>query len=134
MQSHLGHLVFGVQPANMPFYKDLFTFLGWSTIYDSPDMCGFGDKNHVSLWFGAATKAGHNDYDAPGVNHIAIGTATQADVDAAAAHLRTKGIAMLFETPRHRPDFMPPPQTYYQIMFESPDQILFEVVYTGPLT
>ena len=133
MQSHLGHLVFGVQPANMSFYKDLLTFMGWNTIYDSPDMCGFSDKNQVSLWFGLATKAGRNDYDAPGVNHVAIGTATQADVDAAAAHLRTQGIAMLFETPRHRPDFMPPPQTYYQIMFESPDRILFEVVYTGPL-
>ena len=78
MQSHLGHLVFGVQPAHMPFYKDLLTFMGWSTIYDSPDMCGFGDKNHVSLWFGAATKAGHNDYDAPGVNHVAVGTAQAA--------------------------------------------------------
>jgi catechol 2,3-dioxygenase-like lactoylglutathione lyase family enzyme len=132
MQSNLGHLVFSVQPANMPFYKNLMTFLGWSTLYDSPEMLGFGDKNSVSLWFGGATKEGRNDYDAPGVNHIAISTAAQADVDAAAAHLSAQDIAMLFETPRHRPDFMPPPQTYYQIMFESPDRILFEVVYTGP--
>ncbi len=132
MQSNLGHLVFSVQPANMPFYKNLMIFLGWSTLYDSPEMLGFGDKNTVSLWFGGATKEGSNDYDAPGVNHIAISIAAQADVDAAAAHLSVQGIAMLFETPRHRPDFMPPPQTYYQIMFESPDRILFEVVYTGP--
>jgi hypothetical protein len=41
---------------------------------------------------------------------------------------------MLFDTPRHRPDFsQSPDHTYYQIMFESPDRILFEVVYTGPL-
>jgi catechol 2,3-dioxygenase-like lactoylglutathione lyase family enzyme len=132
MQSHLVHLLLSVQPANMPFYKNLMTFLGWSTLYDSPEMLGFGDKNNISMWFGGATKEGRNDYDAPGVNHIAIGTAAQADVDAAEKYLTGQGIPMLFETPRHRPDFMPSPQTYYQIMFESPDHILFEVVYTGP--
>ncbi len=36
-------------------------------------------------------------------------------------------------TPRHRPEFSQgPDQTYYQVMFESPDRVLFEVVYTGP--
>ena len=39
---------------------------------------------------------------------------------------------MLFETPRYRPDFSSEPNTYYQIMFESPDRILFEIVYVGP--
>ena len=46
--------------------------------------------------------------------------------------LKEKGVPSLFDTPRHRPDFSSPGQTYDQIMFESPDQILFEVVYTGP--
>jgi hypothetical protein len=32
----------------------------------------------------------------------------------------------------HRPEFsMSTEETYYQVMFESPDRILFEVVYTG---
>jgi hypothetical protein len=39
---------------------------------------------------------------------------------------------MLFETPRHRPEFSSEDSTYYQIMFESPDRILLEFVYTGP--
>ena len=133
MQSSLGHLVFGVQAKNLPFYKDLFTFMGWSTLYDSPQMIGLGDKNGVSVWLGQAPKDVRNDYDGPGLNHLAISAETQADVDATAKYLTAKGVTMLFETPRHRPDFMPPPQTYYQIMFESPDRILFEVVYTGPL-
>ena len=43
-------------------------------------------------------------------------------------------VAPLVEiTPRHRPEFSASEHdTYYQIMFESPDRVLFEVVYEGP--
>jgi hypothetical protein len=48
-------------------------------------------------------------------------------------YLKQHGIKALFETPRHRPEFSgSEAETYYQVMFESPDRILFEVVYTGP--
>lgn len=54
-------------------------------------------------------------------------------MDTAAAHLTERGVALLFETPRHRPDFsMGEGQTYYQIMFETPDRLLLEFVYIGP--
>jgi hypothetical protein len=67
------------------------------------------------------------------MNHLGIGAASQVDVDAAVAYLAERGVAALFETPRHRPEFSgSEEQTYYQVMFESPDRILFEVVYTGP--
>jgi catechol 2,3-dioxygenase-like lactoylglutathione lyase family enzyme len=132
MQTRLGHLVFGVQPANLAFYRELLAFLGWQTLYDSEEMLGVGDNNQVSLWFGTAVKPVSNDYDGPGMNHLAIGTATQSDVDRAAEYLQGRGVAMLFETPRHRPEFSgSDDRTYYQIMFESPDRILFEIVYTG---
>ena len=46
---------------------------------------------------------------------------------------RRAALRTLFETPRHRPDFAHGEDTtYYQVMFESPDRILFEIVYTGP--
>jgi hypothetical protein len=32
VQSKLGHLQFNVQPANIPFYKDLLAAMGWQTI------------------------------------------------------------------------------------------------------
>ena len=58
---------------------------------------------------------------------------TQADVDATVGYLEKQGVAALFETPRHRPDFATSEtDTYYQVMFESPDGVLSEVVYTGP--
>ena len=87
----------------------------------------------MSLWFIGYVKPVSNDYDGPGMNHLAFSVPAQADVDAAAAYLTARGIALLFETPRHRPDFAHgEDSTYYQVMFESPDCILFEIVYTGP--
>ena len=71
---------------------------------------------------------------ADGALGIALDEATtQADVDATVGYLEKQGVAALFETPRHRPDFATSEtDTYYQVMFESPDGVLFEVVYTGP--
>jgi hypothetical protein len=56
----------------------------------------------------------------------------QSDVDETVTYLKAHGVPVLFETPRHRAEFSGGGNTYYQVMFESPDKILFEVVYTGP--
>lgn len=133
MQTKLGHLVFGINNDNAGFYRDLFSFLGWQTIYDDYGMLGFLDSNGVSVWFSNRLKDVFNDYDGPGLNHFAINTAAQADVDDVAAYLTERGVPHLFETPRHRPEFSHDEQsTYYQVMFETPDRLLVEVVYTGP--
>jgi catechol 2,3-dioxygenase-like lactoylglutathione lyase family enzyme len=123
-----------VNAANLGFYQELMAFLGWQTLYDGDGTLGVGPKDgHGSLWFVGEAKALANDYDGPGMNHLGISAPSQADVDATAAWLRGKGVAALFETPRHRPEFSASEsETYYQVMFESPDRILFEVVYTGP--
>lgn len=132
MQTQLGHVLFAVAPANLAFYRDLMAFLGWQTIYEGEGMLGVGDSNGVSLWFGAATKDAANDYDAPGMNHLAISTRSTSDVDGAANFLRERNVELLFDTPRHRPEFsVNESQTYYQIMFETPDRILLEIVYIG---
>ncbi len=133
MQTDLGHIQLNVSPANLPFYKDLMAFLGWHVLDDSDGSLGVAGKSGSSLWFVGGINESNNDYDGPGMNHLAIAAASQADVDAAAAHLKAQKAELLFGTPRHRPDFAESDdQTYYQVMFESPDRILFEVVYTGP--
>lgn len=133
VKAHLGHVVFRVQPVHMSFYKDLLAFLGWEVLYDSADMLGVTDSHGVSLWFGTEVKPVSNDYDGPGINHLAFSVPAQSDVDSTAAYLATHRVELLFETPRHRPEFShSDDQTYYQIMFETPDRILLEVVYTGP--
>ncbi|MEZ4859661.1 MAG: hypothetical protein R3C14_00060 [Caldilineaceae bacterium] len=133
MQTQLGHLVFGINDKNRSFYRDLFTFLGWRILFDTEGILGIMDHNHTSLWFGSYTKDVANDYDGPGLNHFAIHTATQAEVDEAVAYLAERNIPPLFATPRHRPEFAGDANsTYYQVMFETPDRILAEIVYIGP--
>jgi catechol 2,3-dioxygenase-like lactoylglutathione lyase family enzyme len=140
MQSDLSHIQFNVHPKNVPFYKDLLGFLGWNVIFEgtlpepgNEPMFGAASKGQISLWFLGQVTGAVNDYDGPGVNHLGIGVESPADVDAAAAHIAEWELPPLFDTPRHRPEFaQSPDHTYYQVMFESPDRILFEVVYVGP--
>jgi catechol 2,3-dioxygenase-like lactoylglutathione lyase family enzyme len=123
---------FNVLPEHIPFYKELLAFVGWQSLYDSAEMIGVADTNDVSLWFAGQAKTVSNDYDGPGMNHLALAAASQSEVDAVAAYLTKRGVELLFETPRHRAEFtQSAEQTYYQVMFETPDRILIEVVYTG---
>lgn len=99
---------------------------------DTDDVIGYAGSNGASVWFMPNANGATNDYDGAGMNHLAFGAGAQADVDAVAAWLGEKSIPALFETPRHRPEFSGDGATYYQVMFESPDRVLMEVVYTGP--
>jgi len=131
MQTSLAHLQVNVSPANLAFYGDLAALLGLSTVYQDDQMLGVAGQNGASLWFVGQARDVGNDYDGPGVNHLGLGVSALTDVDAVTAWLAERGIQSLFETPRHRPEFAGD-QSYYQVMFESPDRVLFEVVYTGP--
>lgn len=135
MRTKLGHIQLNVAAANMSFYADLFAFMGWPVLHQGEGMLGVAGAGEESVWFiSGDVKDVSNDYDGPGLNHIAFAAESIADVDAAAAYLREQDVAHLFETPRHRPEFaMSETETYYQVMFETPDRLLFEVVYTGPL-
>lgn len=129
----LGHMQFNVRNENLPFYRDLLTFLGWDLIGEWPGMIGLGSLADQSLWFSGQVKEVSNDYDGPGLNHLAFAAASIADVDEAVAWLQAHDVAALFETPRHRPEFSADESsTYYQVMFETPDRILVEIVYIGP--
>lgn len=143
VSTQLGHIQFNVQPGNLSFYRDLMAFLGWATIYEAEGALGVmammgesvrADTPGASLWFIGYTKDGAaNDYDGAGMNHLAFSAATTADVDTVVTYLNEQGVAPLFETPRHRPEFAgSDDQTYYQVMFETPDRLLIEVVYIGP--
>ena len=133
MNSRLGHLQINIKAGSLPYYKDLFGFLEWPAIYEGDGMLGVAGKSGDSLWFAEGANDAKNDYDGVGMNPLGIAVDSQAEVDQAAAYLAGKGIEALFETPRHRPDFASSEKdTYYQVMFKSPDNILFEVVYTGP--
>lgn len=130
MQSKLGHIQFCVAPQNLAFYKDLFTFLGWPVLDDSPTMLGVGKSVFHSFWFFGGANNSQNDYDGPGMNHVELLVQRQDEVAQVVAYLRERGIPTLFDTPRHRPGFAYDTEhSYYQVMFETPDCILIEVVY-----
>lgn len=129
----LDHMQFNVRGENLPFYRDLLTFLGWNLIGEWPGMIGLGSLASQSLWFSGQVKEVANDYDGPGLNHLAFAAASIANVDETVAWLQARGVAALFETLRHRPEFSADESsTYYQVMFETPDRILIEIVYSGP--
>ncbi|MCA9858602.1 MAG: VOC family protein [Thermomicrobiales bacterium] len=129
----LSHLQINVSADNLPFYRDLFTLLNWQPIYADESMESFRSDDGLSLWFLGAANDSTNDRDGAGVNHIALAAGSQAEVDATVRHLEAKGVERLFDTPCHRPDFAQNDgDTYYQVMFESPDGILLEHVYIGP--
>lgn len=134
MHSTISHMQFNVRPENMTFYKDLLGFLGWKVLYDGEGMLGVGTGNPAegSLWFAGFANDAKNDYDGAGLNHFAFGVDSIEAVDQAAAYLAEHNVQHLFETPRHRPEFSNgPDDTYYQVMFETPDRILIEIVYIG---
>jgi catechol 2,3-dioxygenase-like lactoylglutathione lyase family enzyme len=132
MKSNLGHLQINVRPENLGFYRNLLDFLGWTLLFEEGEFFGMGCENGASLWFGAGIKDLDNDYDGRGMNHLAFSVDSQSEVDQVVDYLKKNNVAALFETPRHRPEFSSPGNTYYQVMFESPDKLLFEVAYIGP--
>lgn len=114
MRTTISHMQFNVRPANVPFYRDLMDFLGWQAVHDGDGMLGVANAGGYSLWFLGQTNDAKNDYDGPGMNHLGIGASTAADVDAVAGYLKERGVALLFETPRHRPEFSKGEEhTYY---------------------
>ncbi len=134
IQSRFGHVQINIHPQNLGFYKELFAFMGWRTLEDTPVMFGVGPDIFNSFWFAAEANEARNDYDGAGMNHVGLLVQSQGEVDAMVSYLQEREIQPLFGTPRHRPEFaMNEEYTYYQVMFASPDRILFEIVYMGPL-
>lgn len=132
MKSYLYHLQINIDFRNLAFYKGLMENMGWNVIFEDGEVVGYKSGTYGDLWF---TKVNHDqtsDYDAKGVNHISLRVEKKSDVDEVKSYLEKDHVEMLFDTPRHRPEFTSKEdETYYQIMFESPDRILFEIVYIG---
>ncbi len=133
MKSYFYHIQVNISFANLVFYKNLMTFLGWSVIFETSDTIGFKSERNGDLWFVDNSSKESIDYDKKGMNHLSIRVEKQSDIDEVVAYLKKNSTQSLFETPRHRPEFTSEPnETYYQVMFTSPDNVLFEIVYIGP--
>jgi catechol 2,3-dioxygenase-like lactoylglutathione lyase family enzyme len=132
MNSYLNHVQLNIDFENLRFYKDLMEFLGWKIIFEDKTIIGYDSGRSGSIWFLPKTSDNQNNYDGAGVNHVGIGVDSIDPVDGIADFLHKIGIEPLFGTPKYRPEFSGDDKIYYQIMFETPDRILFEIVCTGP--
>ncbi len=131
MKSTFYHLQVNIDYTNIAFYKELMAMLGWNVIFEDKAVAGFKSEG-MDIWFTASKSNIKPDYDEIGINHLSFKVKEQDEVDIIRIGLEKMGVQMLFETPRHRPEFSAGnDQTYYQIMFATPDNILMEVVYTG---
>jgi len=132
MKSYFYHLQLNIDFTNLKFYKDLLSFLGWTIIFEKEGVCGYKSGKNGDIWLVESEKKETVDFDNRGVNHLSIRVEQKEDVDSVVSFLKQRNIELLFETPRHRPEFVSEPsETYYQAMFKTEDNILFEVVYTN---
>lgn len=132
MKSSLSHLQINIDLKNLDFYKEFIDQLGMEVVMEGDGYIGYKGKNGVMIFFVQAIKNVEGDYDTKGINHVSFSADSVKEVDKIVEWLTGKKIKSLFDTPRHRPDFAEDETTtYYQVMFETPDKILFEVVYTG---
>ena len=133
MKSHFYHIQINIDfEKNNKFYKDLMEFLGWDIIFEKENTLGYKSKTNGDIWFCDSLKNELSDYDNFGLSHIAIRVDKQEDIDHIVEFLKSKGTKLLFDTPRHRPEFTSQKdETYYQVIFETPDKIQIEIVYIG---
>lgn len=132
MKSYFYHIQLNINFENISFYKDFMKFLGWDLIFEGPEIAGYKSEKNGDLWFAASKNSQQQDYDTIGMNHISFRVESESDVDKTVEYLKGKNVKALFETPRHRPEFSASEkETYYQVIFESPDRIQIEVVYIG---
>ena len=80
IKTTLGHIQLNIDAENLPFYKDLFAFLGWKTLHENATALGVGSAD-TSLWFIGNANDAKNDYDGKGMNHLALHVQEQSEVD-----------------------------------------------------
>jgi len=130
VKSSIGHLVYLIHDLekNIESYKKLFNYLGYQIIGDEKEYFAVTAPNNFSIWFMEASVEAKNNRDSNGVNHLGINVQSKEEVDIfVEKFLKPNNIECLFDTPKERPEF----GTYYQVMFELPGNLLFEVLFTS---
>ncbi|MEK7102839.1 MAG: VOC family protein [Patescibacteria group bacterium] len=131
MKSFLYHLQINVSDASrsLPFYKDLFKFLGYKVIEQGDDYLGVG--NGLTDFWIMETKKKYSKTNFhrknTGINHLAFGVPDKKSVDTFYTNFLIKrGLTTLYNTPKAFPEYH---KHYYSVFFEDPDRIKLEVVY-----
>lgn len=115
---------------SFPFYKDLFTFLGYEVFHESEDSLALRKAGTPDFWLSPTDeKYSGNGFHRKntGLNHLAFTVDSKEEVDKFYNEfLKTKGIKALYDSPKFFPEYTP---DYYAVYFEDPDRIKMEVNY-----
>ena len=134
MKTHLYHLQINVSDASksIPFYKDLFGFLGYKIIDESAEHIG-ASNGSTDFWIiQTEEKYKKNGFHRKntGINHLAFRVESKEDVDTFHNNfLKKYGISTLYDTPKVFPEYK---EGYYAVYFEDPDLIKLEVTFVPP--
>ena len=128
--SNINHLVYFIHDfeINKSLYIKFFEYIGHTLIWENENFFCI-NANAISIYFGNATTKIKNDRDSNGLNHIAFSVNSKNVITNIIDNfLKPNNIELLFGTPKSRPEFSEDDSDYYQIMFELPGDILFEIV------
>jgi catechol 2,3-dioxygenase-like lactoylglutathione lyase family enzyme len=131
MKTSLYHLQINISDPqkSFPFWKDLFTYLKYKIVDESPEHIG-ASNGTTDFWLIATEekhKAAPFHRKQTGLNHLAFKASSKEEVDQFVNEfLKPKGIQPLYETPKEFPEYH---TGYYAVFFEDPDRIKIEVVY-----
>lgn len=131
MKANLYHIHLNVSDAkiSLPFYKDLFLYLDYKIIDESPEHIGVSNGG-TDFWIietEASHKANKFHRKNTGINHLAFRLESKEQVDEfTEKFLETKGIPTLYDTPKIFSEYG---GDYYAVFFEDPDKIKLEVMF-----
>ena len=113
---------------SLPFYKDLFSYLGWQVVKEGAKHAGFTDGS-AEIWLketGEDYKKSGYHRKRTGVNHLAFRVKTREEVDQFYREfLVPRKISSLYGSPKPFPQYT---NKYYAAFFEDPDRLKLEVV------
>ena len=134
MKSRLYHVQINVGSADsaLPFYRDLFRYLEWRTVYDEGGILAFSD-GETDLWL-MPTENRFIDSGfhrkRTGLNHLAFRVDRREDVERFCDEfMAPRRIEALYGTPREFPEYAP---GYFAVFFEDADRVKLEVAHVPP--
>ena len=134
MISRLYHVQINVGQGDgsLTFYRDLFRYLEWRTVYDEGGIAAFSD-GATDLWLIPTDTRfvdGGFHRKRTGVNHLAFRVDRREDVERFRDEfMAPRRIEALYDTPREFPEYAP---GYFAVFFEDPDRLKLEVVHAPP--
>ena len=132
MNAFLDHILLNVSnpKISLPFYKELFVYLGYDIIRDDEEHIAARKGGTADFWIVQTEEkhvSGAFHRKTTGLNHLAFSVSSKEAVNVFYNEfLKPSGIKTLYDSPKHFPEYT---ENYYAVFFEDPDRIKLEVLF-----